>query len=52
MKNSLYKWLEERWKTDNHPKYHHLFHDWIKNITPDQVEGFNKQEEKRNIYGN
>ena len=50
MTDQLYRWLEERWKSDNHPKYHHLFTVWVANITDSQVKGFLLQEQKRNIY--
>jgi hypothetical protein len=50
MTDQLYKWLEERWKKDNHTKYHHLFSEWIANITEAQILGYSLQEQKRNIY--
>jgi hypothetical protein len=50
MSDELYVWLEERWKKDNHTKYHHLFNAWISNITQAQILGFSSQEQKRNIY--
>jgi len=50
MSPELYEWLKERWIKDNHNKYHSYFEEWIQNITQSQIEGFSKQEEKRNIY--
>jgi hypothetical protein len=50
MTPELFKWLEERWKRDNHPKYQHLFSIWILRLTPEQIAGFSQQEQKRNIY--
>jgi hypothetical protein len=35
---------------DNHKKYHHYFYEWIDKITPAQIEGFAKQEKRRDIY--
>lgn len=39
----LKDWLQFRWKRDNHSKYQHLFEVWLKNLTQDQIDGFNKQ---------
>ena len=50
MTDELYVWLEERFKKDNHTKYHYLFDTWITNITQAQILGFSLQEQKRNIY--
>ena len=50
MTDELYRWLEERWKYDNHPKYHRYFYEWVDNITQSQIEGFSKQERRRNVY--
>jgi hypothetical protein len=50
MTKELYEWLKFRWSRDNHNKYQHLFSEWIENITPAQIEGFSKQEKRRNIY--
>ena len=50
MSDELYIWLKERWKMDNHAKYQHYFELWVKNITPSQIEGFSKQERRRNVY--
>ena len=50
MTKELYEWLRERWYIDNHAKYRHLFEEWIKNITESQIEGFSKQEKRRNVY--
>jgi len=44
MKNrALYNWLEYQWRMSNHSKYQHLFKEWVKNITQNQIEGFEKQ---------
>ena len=50
MTDELYGWLKYRWKMDNHPKYQHLFEEWVKNITKSQIDGFSKQEKRRNVY--
>jgi hypothetical protein len=52
MTTQLYKWLEFRWKKDNHNKYHHYFKEWIANLTESQIAGFAKQEKRRNVYDN
>jgi hypothetical protein len=51
MSKELYDWLRFRWYKDNHPKYQHLFFEWVDNVTDDQILGFSKQERRRNIYG-
>lgn len=51
MTRELYEWLEYRWRMDNHKKYHHYFYEWVDKITPAQIEGFAKQERRRDIYG-
>jgi hypothetical protein len=38
----LYDWLEQEWKISNHKKYKKYFNEWVENITPGQVKGFNK----------
>ena len=50
MTSELYKWLEEIWVRHNHTKYRKYFEEWICNLTPDQIEGFSKMEQRRNIY--
>jgi len=39
----LFDWLQYHFYRDNHPKYKHLFNQWVENITDGQVFGFNKQ---------
>ena len=41
--SDLYNWLQYHFYRDNHPKYKHLFNEWIENITQGQVDGFSKQ---------
>lgn len=43
MSEELYEWLQEEFYRSNHPKYRHLFSEWISNITQSQIDGFNKQ---------
>jgi hypothetical protein len=50
MTKELVEWLEFRWRKDNHKKYHRYFNEWLKNITQSQIEGFAKQEKRRNVY--
>lgn len=53
MTNLLYEWLRREFYSSNHPKYRHLFNEWIKNITPEQIVGFEKQmyNKTHNILG-
>ena len=39
----LKEWLRTQWKYSNHAKYQHYFEEWLSNITPSQIEGFEKQ---------
>lgn len=41
--DKLKEWMRYEWNYSTHPKYKHLFEDWWENITPEQIEGFNKQ---------
>jgi hypothetical protein len=50
MTDELYVWLKEIWRHHNHAKYQKYFEEWVKNITPQQIEGFSKQEKRRNVY--
>jgi hypothetical protein len=50
MTKELYEWLRYRWNKDNHAKYRHLFEVWVQNITEGQIEGYSKQERRRNVY--
>ena len=43
MNKIIYGWLERQWRVSNHPKYQHLFEEWISNITETQIEGFTNQ---------
>lgn len=43
MTTKLMEWLRRQWKISNHAKYQHLFEEWIANILPSQIEGFEKQ---------
>lgn len=43
MTPKLYTWLLEQWRISNHAKYQHYFEEWVKNILPAQIEGFEKQ---------
>lgn len=38
----LYNWLLREWKDNNLPKYQHYFYQWVKNLTVNQVKGFEK----------
>ena len=50
MTETLYEWLKFRWSRDNHNKYQEYFELWITNITQSQIEGFTKQESRRNVW--
>lgn len=43
MTQKLYNWLEKEFYQCNHPKYKHLFKEWVLNITESQVFGFERQ---------
>lgn len=43
MDDILYNWLEERFRLDNHKKYHKYFNEWVSNLTRDQINSFEKQ---------
>lgn len=53
MTPELYEWLRKEFYYCNHNKYRHLFEEWVKNITPDQIEGFSKQmyRKENNVLG-
>lgn len=36
----LMDWLRDQWRLSNINKYRHLFDEWVKNITPEQISGF------------
>lgn len=42
MNEQLYKYLQEHWKTCNLPKYQKYFNEWVANLTPDQINGYNQ----------
>lgn len=54
MNNFLYAWIEQQFYLSNVKKYHKYFNTWIKNITPDQIDGFNQQRigmrDKSKVY--
>lgn len=37
------EWLRYQWRISNHSKYQHYFEEWVKNILPEQIQGFEKQ---------
>lgn len=43
MNDKLYEWLRREFYFSNHNKYKYLFEEWVRNITPSQIEGFSKQ---------
>lgn len=53
MTDELYEWLRREFYFSNHSKYRHLFEEWVKNITPSQIEGFGRQmyRKKNNVLG-
>jgi hypothetical protein len=42
MNKILYHWLKYEWIDSNSPKYQIYFEDWVTNLTPDQISGFDK----------
>ncbi len=53
MTDRLYEWLRREFYSSNHPKYRHLFEEWVSNITEGQIEGFKKQmyNKENNVLG-
>jgi len=49
MNKTLYEWLKSEWKISNHPKYQKYFEEWVKNLTDDQISGFEKMRNADNI---
>jgi len=49
MNRILYEWLQSEWKNSNHVKYQKYFEVWIKNLTTDQISGFDKMRIADNI---
>ena len=45
-RNHLHVYLTERFRKNNHPKYHRYCDEWIKNTTIDQLRYF-EQEKNR-----
>lgn len=43
MTEILFNWLEERFRLDNHKKYHKYFDEWVSNLTSNQITYFEKQ---------
>lgn len=43
MNDKLYEWLRREFYFSNHNKYKYLFEEWVRNITPSQIERFSKQ---------
>ena len=43
MEDKLKKYLEWRFRTNNHPKYHKFCNQWISNVTVEQLIYFEKE---------
>lgn len=43
MTTKLMEWLRYQWRISNYSKYQHYFEEWVKNILPEQIQGFEKQ---------
>lgn len=43
MPKELKNYLELMFRVCNHPKYRKYFDEWVNNLLPHQIEGFNKQ---------
>ena len=43
MKNELKKYLEWRFRTNNHHKYHKFCYQWISKVTVEQLIYFEKE---------
>lgn len=43
MTEELLKWLEKEFYYCNHAKYRKYFKEWVENLLPHQIDGFNKQ---------
>ena len=50
MTDKLYNWLQQHFIRDNHSKYKHLFTIWIKNITPNQIAGFEQDMHLEELF--
>lgn len=50
MTDKLYNWLQQHFIRDNHSKYKHLFDTWIKNITPNQIAGFEQDMHLEELF--
>lgn len=42
------QWLEQMFIHDNHNKYIHLYKEWSRNLTNEQLVGFKLQMERYN----
>lgn len=40
MNEQVYNWLKYWWFKSNISKYHKYFKEWVDNLTPTQIEGF------------
>lgn len=43
MGDDLKKYLEWRFRMNNHPKYHNLCHQWLSKINAEQLAYFEKE---------
>lgn len=43
MNTVLYEWLREEFYNSNVSKYRKYFEEWVINITPNQIQGFEEQ---------
>lgn len=41
----LKNWLKDEWVKNNHPKYQKYFDEWLKNLTFNQIMGFDKMRQ-------
>lgn len=50
MNEELYNWLEKMFMHSNIKKYRQYFHEWIENITEDQIIGFERMSKVNYKY--
>ena len=43
MNDVLYRWLQIEFFEANLSKYRKYFEEWVENITPEQIDGFQQQ---------
>lgn len=43
MEDSLRKYLEWRFRVNNHPKYHKFCHEWIERVNGEQLSYLEKE---------